>query len=143
MAFNERETMIADEVIVGKNNFENDQLKQLPPRFYIRRKSCCCKDCKLNKDFMGFDIVLDSDHPDNFTKKRKKMLKIAMKEAGKTSLIVKKLKTLALNGFSMESNSSMGTEKKKQTGKRKFSDLLVLNRDRFKDKLGVFARLSS
>lgn len=124
LAFNEREVMIADEVVVGKNEFEGEQLKTLPPRFYIRRKSCICKHCKLHKDFPGFDIVLDQDHPDNFIKKRKNMIKKAMRQAGKTSLFVSKLKSMATSlGAKKESEG----DKKKRTLKRAVSDVFIKN----------------
>lgn len=115
--------MIADEVVVGKNEFEGEQLKTLPPRFYIRRKSCVCKDCKLHKDFAGFDIVLDQDHPDNFLKKRKNMLKKAMRQAGKTSLFVSKLKSMATSLGGKEQEA----EKRKKTLKRAASDAFIQN----------------
>jgi hypothetical protein len=91
IAFNEKEAMIADEVAVGKNEFEGEQLKYLPPKFYIRRKSCCCRDCKLFKEMPGFAIVLDQDHPGYFQKLRRQMMRKAMKKAGKAGILMKAL----------------------------------------------------
>ncbi|CDW75041.1 UNKNOWN [Stylonychia lemnae] len=32
-----------------------------PLFFYVRRKSCCCRDCKMYKELKGLNIVLESD----------------------------------------------------------------------------------
>ena len=36
-------------------------LNDKPLFLYMRRKSCCCRGCKLNKELKGLNLVLESD----------------------------------------------------------------------------------